>query len=126
MLRRPPRSTRTDTLFPYTTLFRSVNGAAVAIVRDDLEAVDAVEPDAGGIGAVGIVVGQRRRVAGGVPLLAVHCAGMAADADVEVDDQAELHRPGIAGQAGHCEPPGFFKAGFFPLPLPSRSEEQTS
>src|SRR3546814_12710621 len=25
MLRRPPRSTRTDTLFPYTTLFRSTN-----------------------------------------------------------------------------------------------------
>src|SRR3546814_4989158 len=24
MLRRPPRSTRTDTLFPYTTLFRSI------------------------------------------------------------------------------------------------------
>src|SRR3546814_60818 len=27
MLRRPPRSTRTDTLFPYTTLFRSASGA---------------------------------------------------------------------------------------------------
>src|SRR3546814_6788701 len=27
MIRRPPRSTRTDTLFPYTTLFRSVAGA---------------------------------------------------------------------------------------------------
>src|SRR3546814_20146181 len=26
MIRRPPRSTRTDTLFPYTTLFRSGNG----------------------------------------------------------------------------------------------------
>src|SRR3546814_8725222 len=26
MLRRPPRSTRTDTLFPYTTLFRSAWG----------------------------------------------------------------------------------------------------
>src|SRR3546814_976636 len=26
MIRRPPRSTRTDTLFPYTTLFRSVKG----------------------------------------------------------------------------------------------------
>src|SRR3546814_4886251 len=26
MIRRPPRSTRTDTLFPYTTLFRSVPG----------------------------------------------------------------------------------------------------
>src|SRR3546814_1613169 len=25
MIRRPPRSTRTDTLFPYTTLFRSSN-----------------------------------------------------------------------------------------------------
>src|SRR3546814_6914404 len=27
MLRRPPRSTRTDTLFPYTTLFRSLDQA---------------------------------------------------------------------------------------------------
>src|SRR3546814_15785561 len=26
MIRRPPRSTRTDTLFPYTTLFRSGGG----------------------------------------------------------------------------------------------------
>src|SRR3546814_5328201 len=26
MIRRPPRSTRTDTLFPYTTLFRSRGG----------------------------------------------------------------------------------------------------
>src|SRR3546814_7365323 len=26
MIRRPPRSTRTDTLFPYTTLFRSPRG----------------------------------------------------------------------------------------------------
>src|SRR3546814_15165650 len=25
MIRRPPRSTRTDTLFPYTTLFRSIH-----------------------------------------------------------------------------------------------------
>src|SRR3546814_19685929 len=28
MVRRPPRSTRTDTLFPYTTLFRSPEGEA--------------------------------------------------------------------------------------------------
>src|SRR3546814_7331738 len=28
MIRRPPRSTRTDTLFPYTTLFRSFLAAA--------------------------------------------------------------------------------------------------
>src|SRR3546814_10239982 len=30
MIRRPPRSTRTDTLFPYTTLFRSAEGRAAA------------------------------------------------------------------------------------------------
>src|SRR3546814_16481923 len=30
MIRRPPRSTRTDTLFPYTTLFRSV-GVVIAL-----------------------------------------------------------------------------------------------
>src|SRR3546814_20057347 len=31
MIRRPPRSTRTDTLFPYTTLFRS----QLAVLEDD-------------------------------------------------------------------------------------------
>src|SRR3546814_5281446 len=30
MIRRPPRSTRTDTLFPYTTLFRSFTAPALA------------------------------------------------------------------------------------------------
>src|SRR3546814_1343694 len=34
MTRRPPRSTRTDTLFPYTTLFRSVGRLAVTVGRD--------------------------------------------------------------------------------------------
>src|SRR3546814_4240754 len=33
MIRRPPRSTRTDTLFPYTTLFRSVPDAAEQVVE---------------------------------------------------------------------------------------------
>src|SRR3546814_7166360 len=41
MIRRPPRSTRTDTLFPYTTLFRSVD--------------DVVRPDA-------VVAGEQARV----------------------------------------------------------------
>src|SRR3546814_13501928 len=31
MIRRPPRSTRTDTLFPYTTLFRAGGGGPVLI-----------------------------------------------------------------------------------------------
>src|SRR3546814_1341778 len=54
MVRRPPRSTRTDTLFPYTTLFRSVSFhlpllarrglapygevAGVALARDRIDA----------------------------------------------------------------------------------------
>src|SRR3546814_748679 len=31
MIRRPPRSTRTDTLFPYTTLFRSASDRSVVV-----------------------------------------------------------------------------------------------
>src|SRR3546814_11217902 len=33
MIRRPPRSTRTDTLFPYTTLFRSALKASLSIAH---------------------------------------------------------------------------------------------
>src|SRR3546814_1882327 len=33
MIRRPPRSTRTDTLFPYTTLFRSIALASSGVVN---------------------------------------------------------------------------------------------
>src|SRR3546814_2681167 len=35
MIRRPPRSTRTDTLFPYTTLFRSALDAVAAQMREN-------------------------------------------------------------------------------------------
>src|SRR3546814_1355528 len=34
MIRRPTRSTRTDTLFPYTTLFRSYNFASINIIPE--------------------------------------------------------------------------------------------
>src|SRR3546814_8144453 len=56
MIRRPPRSTRTDTLFPYTTLFRS--GAAVArgsarhLVSCPARAA-ALRHDGGGLSMVG-------------------------------------------------------------------------
>src|SRR3546814_10100785 len=42
MIRRPPRSTRTDTLFPYTTLFRSglAGQHAEAVVEGEIELVD--------------------------------------------------------------------------------------
>src|SRR3546814_13764410 len=35
MIRRPPRSTRTDTLFPYTTLFRSEYGPRILLKEDE-------------------------------------------------------------------------------------------
>src|SRR3546814_11022821 len=47
MIRRPPRSTRTDTLFPYTTLFRS---EAVVGLGTILQPKDLAE--AGRVGAV--------------------------------------------------------------------------
>src|SRR3546814_6055175 len=45
MIRRPPRSTRTDTLFPYTTLFRSVgseidDALSLASYEDDASAFE--------------------------------------------------------------------------------------
>src|SRR3546814_2304515 len=39
MIRRPPRSTRTDTLFPYTTLFRSLDHVLRALVDDQVREV---------------------------------------------------------------------------------------
>src|SRR3546814_16773729 len=42
MIRRPPRSTRTDTLFPYTTLFRSV--LALSVVRPLLRSLVSTVP----------------------------------------------------------------------------------
>src|SRR3546814_18806257 len=47
MIRRPPRSTRTDTLLPYTTLFRSDHDQRGALVEDDGR-TDAHVADEGG------------------------------------------------------------------------------
>src|SRR3546814_13337319 len=49
MIRRPPRSTRTDTLFPYTTLFRS---SRCNRHRDDVGQIEL---------AAGVVVVHRRQ-----------------------------------------------------------------
>src|SRR3546814_18979292 len=56
MIRRPPRSTRTDTLFPYTTLFRSEGPPAhivhdIEVRADDIGVV--AEPDHARYGKAG-------------------------------------------------------------------------
>src|SRR3546814_11056558 len=46
MIRRPPRSTRTDTLFPYTTLFRSLGIPVIAlfpVIDPSLKTPDGIE-----------------------------------------------------------------------------------
>src|SRR3546814_7809891 len=54
MIRRPPRSTRTDTLFPYTTLFRSLTvegvkpGAGLEVIDAALAAVSGGEHQGAG------------------------------------------------------------------------------
>src|SRR3546814_17181959 len=80
MIRRPPRSTRTDTLFPYTTLFRSMNSwddifvnppvptaaSAVASVASSEHVARRIPPNVaeprrcGGIVKAGQSVGARR------------------------------------------------------------------
>src|SRR3546814_8726074 len=60
MIRRPPRSTRTDTLFPYTTLFRSERLEGLA------------EP--GLVDADAVVFHRRQRIAAFGPGAAGHAA----------------------------------------------------
>src|SRR3546814_13890212 len=54
MIRRPPRSTRTDTLFPYTTLFRSPERKADPLEATDREVFAAqIVAQLGEVGAAG-------------------------------------------------------------------------
>src|SRR3546814_1750219 len=74
MIRRPPRSTRTDTLFPYTTLFRSEAAAVARHQRAHL--LHAIEPDRHDARIdVGHGAGEEQRV----------CAGQ------QQDDRSEEH-----------------------------------
>src|SRR3546814_11852297 len=60
MIRRPPRSTRTDTLFPYTTLFRSLDAVATqgSVLADNVITLGSINivPE---LGADGKVTGYR-------------------------------------------------------------------
>src|SRR3546814_12198484 len=118
MIRRPPRSTRTDTLFPYTTLFRSPGGAEallrgivdradqefrVALRALDRAFDDAEDPPSRKAGEPG-----RDRLADlPVKLRVAHHAALAdpALADLELRlDQGDEMRPGAGqGQRGRSE-----------------------
>src|SRR3546814_14066299 len=97
MCRRPPRSTRTDTLFPSTTLFRSQGeaalGAAQAQARAEqamLQKLDLVAPRAGRIDSIPYKLGDQAPV--GAPLV-VMLVGDAPHARVYVPEPL---RAGVA------------------------------
>src|SRR3546814_3021767 len=141
MIRRPPRSTRTDTLFPYTTLFRS----AIDISRealDDLIAhfgadrvstivADLSTPE----GAKGSI-DEAVAVLGGADILWAH-AGMPGPASVEnldlaaYDKAIALNVTSAALGAGQVAPHMRSRGGgpiIFTASIPGlvRSEEHTS
>src|SRR3546814_7706568 len=91
MIRRPPRSTRTDTLLPYTTLFRSgLQQAGVALAPNGGIRVDArMRPTRPGIYAAGDVTGRDQFV-----YMAAYGAKIAAanalNGDIQVYENAAL------------------------------------
>src|SRR3546814_11846248 len=95
MIRRPPRSTRTDTLFPYTTLFRSVFG-------NENPAIAALAPSARQAGGE-----QARRRVIGIGPVERHAVGGAGEDRTRPEPHAKTGRgdPSLQGRARLAAPP---------------------
>src|SRR3546814_18606931 len=112
MVRRTPRSTRTDTLIPYTTIFRTPDGGGdggLARLRADPQPVDA-RPDRPGRGAAVLLRRTVRRLPGR-PAAAAHARhgrvpGAGGDAAAARGDH---HRP--AGRRPRVGPTLRLRAG---------------
>src|SRR3546814_17081286 len=111
MEQRPPRSTRTNTLFPYTTLFRSDAGQqrkgrqpfppaariGAAFNRDALKQRAERDP----LGKRG---GKRARATGGIPARAVRRAAPAELERAAAADEAAQHHEERRTEPGQHEP----------------------
>src|SRR3546814_16735077 len=75
MIRRPPRSTRTDTLFPYTTLFRSFfrgqRGLGAGWLRGGRDLIEGLEAAARNMTTVGVATATAGIIVGVVLLTGV-------------------------------------------------------
>src|SRR3546814_2984976 len=102
MIRRPPRSTRTDTLFPYTTLFRS-GPAKVAVVASGLFGMISGSAVAN-VASTGVLTiplmkrtGFSARFAGAVEAVASSCGQfmppIMASAEFGIAERSEEHTP---------------------------------
>src|SRR3546814_19653298 len=87
MRRRPPKSTRTDTLFPYTTLFRSLG--EVAVLDRGHDAADA-----------DFVVERGFRGARGAPGTSLPCPRVARHGDALADVLAHFHQAQLHAVVG--------------------------
>src|SRR3546814_8194470 len=86
MIRRPPRSTRTDTLFPYTTLFRSGHHMCTLAHQPggDQAPADVRQLHGGGCGSGMLAVG------GHVVAMQPRCQVVAGDLDRSEEHTSEL------------------------------------
>src|SRR3546814_4925305 len=131
MIRRPPRSTRTDTLFPYTTLSRSDLSAAsqaarVEAIRDAVILVDrqarvaAVNPAASDLLETAAADLVRQSLAEVMP-------GLAGSVLLAHLRRMLDHRERFSGEVpGLVAPRQWLRADLIPLPVGGRSEEHTS
>src|SRR3546814_3414709 len=115
MIRRPPRSTRTDTLFPYTTLSRSVVGDRVAREHRDG-------------GGTKLRVERFHQPKGRDALRDVDMRAHRERVDAGVGAPGAVHRGLLAGDARDGLLQRLLDAGAVRLALPAhiRSEEHTS
>src|SRR3546814_17258145 len=110
MIRRPPRSTRTDTLFPYTTLAAAQIVAERHRVRPDLRIERLLQQGEGRGNPVHLVVAAVGRIAAGtmpgtpaLPGLVGQAAGIADNDKVELEGGDALLLPRGAYNAGGKE-----------------------
>src|SRR3546814_926949 len=93
MIRRPPRSTRTDTLFPYTTLFRSPRFEAARVFEIGHDIIGGFPPHRDiareilEIGRVGAVDSQRTVAADAAAVIEAHAHEIAGLAGVTAAEQ---------------------------------------
>src|SRR3546814_16324572 len=108
MIRRPPRSTRTDTLFPYTTLFRS-QGWSPVVPMNQIGTVDSgdhpficVHPVAGD---VSVFLDLARAMPPSRPFWAIQAAGLEQEQAVlrSIPEMAQANLAALA-ERGHASP----------------------
>src|SRR3546814_11568544 len=96
MIRRPPRSTRTDTLFPYTTLFRSWTHEHIGTLGGDPDRIALMGHSAGAYNAAMLALDpQWLRAAKSDPSIIRGVAGLAGPYDfLPLEKRSEERRVG--------------------------------